>query len=93
MMMSHHKGVDDTHSKVGKKEIRKEATWFKIMFGSVVPSRSHHKEDSMVGCKIMRRCIAFGSPIVNLYAQSISITSEQEKSDNDVTSVLTASSS
>jgi hypothetical protein len=43
--------------------------------------------------KIMSRCIAFGSPIVNSYAQSNISTSEQEKSDNDVHSVLTACSS
>jgi hypothetical protein len=41
----------------------------------------------------MSRHIVFGSPIVNGYAQSNNITSEQEKSDNDVNSVLTVSNS
>jgi hypothetical protein len=48
MMRFHHKGVDDTHSEVGEKEIQKEATWFKIMLGSVIPTRNHRKEDLMV---------------------------------------------
>jgi hypothetical protein len=48
MMRSRHKGVDDIHLEVGEKEIRKVATWFKIMLGSVIPSRNHHKGDSMV---------------------------------------------
>jgi hypothetical protein len=47
-MRYRHKWVDDTHSEVGEKEIRKEATWFKILLGSVIPSRNHHKEESMV---------------------------------------------
>jgi hypothetical protein len=46
----------------------------------------------MVGCKIMSRCIAFGSLVVNRYAQSNSITSEQEKSNNDVNSPLIVNS-
>jgi hypothetical protein len=29
-------------------EIRKTAIWFKILLGSVIPTKSHHKEDSMV---------------------------------------------
>jgi hypothetical protein len=44
-MRFHHKGVDDTHSEVREKEIRKEATWFKIMLGSIIPSRNHDKGD------------------------------------------------
>jgi hypothetical protein len=47
-MRSHHKGVVDTHLEVGEREICKEITGFKIMFGSVIPLRNHHKEDSMV---------------------------------------------
>jgi hypothetical protein len=35
-----HKGVDDIHSEVGEKEICKEATWFKIMLGSVIPPKA-----------------------------------------------------
>jgi hypothetical protein len=47
----------------------------------------------MVGCKITSRCIAFGSPVVNHYAQSNSITSEHEESDNDADSVKIVSRS
>jgi hypothetical protein len=47
----------------------------------------------MLVAKITSRCMAFGSPVANSYAQSNNITSEQEKSDNDVNSVLTACSS
>jgi hypothetical protein len=73
----------------GKKSVIK-AIWFKFLLGNVITTKSHHREDSMVGCKIMSRCIVFGSPIANLYAQSSSITSEHEKSDNDINSDLTA---
>jgi hypothetical protein len=55
------------------------ATWFKIFLRIIITTKSHHKKDSMVGCKITSRCIAFRSPIANSYAQSSSITSEQEK--------------
>jgi hypothetical protein len=45
--------------------------------------RNHIKEPSQKrfdgGYEITSRCIAFGNPIVNSYAQSSSITSEQEK--------------
>jgi hypothetical protein len=70
-----------------------KAIWLNILLGNVITTKRHHKEDSMVGCKIMSRYIAFGSPVANCYAQSNSITSEQEKHDNDVNSSLTASSS
>jgi hypothetical protein len=45
-----------------------KAIWFKILLGSIITTRSHLKEDSIVGCKIMSRCIDFGSPVVNCYA-------------------------
>jgi hypothetical protein len=48
MSRSCHKGVDDTHSEVGEKEISKEAAWFKTVLRSVIPSRNHHQGDSMV---------------------------------------------
>jgi hypothetical protein len=58
---------------------------------------NHNKEPSQGGFdggyEIMSRCIAFGSPIVSRYAQSSSITSEQEKPDNNVNSFLTADNS
>jgi hypothetical protein len=76
----------------GKKSAIK-AICFKILLKNIITTRNHHKEDSMVGCKITSRCIAFGSPIENRYAQSVNITSEQETFDNDATSVLTTSSS
>jgi hypothetical protein len=45
--------------------------------------RNHIKEPSQRrfdgGYGITSRCIAFGSPVANSYAQSSSITSEQEK--------------
>jgi hypothetical protein len=43
--------------------------------------------------EIMSRCITFEIPVANSYAQSNDITSEQKKSDKDVNSVLTSSSS
>jgi hypothetical protein len=59
--------------------------------------RNHNKEPSQRGFdggyEIMSRCIAFGRPIANRYAQSNSITSEQKKSNNNINSVLTACSS
>jgi hypothetical protein len=48
MMRFRHKGVDNTHLEVEKKEIRKDATWFKILLGSIIPLRNHHVEDSRV---------------------------------------------
>jgi hypothetical protein len=51
---------------------------------------SHRRFDG--GYEIMSRCIAFGSPVVSSYAQSNNITTEQEKSDNDVNLVLAVSS-
>jgi hypothetical protein len=44
-----------------------KATWFKILLRNVITTKSHCKEDMMVGCKIMIRCIAFGSPVANCY--------------------------
>jgi hypothetical protein len=90
MMRFCHKGIDDTHSEVGEEEIRKEAIWFKILLGQVILSRNNHIEDSMV---VTSRCIAFGSPVASRYAHSNSITSEQEKSSNDINLVLISCSS
>jgi hypothetical protein len=74
-------GVDDSHTRLKVGEIhQKKAIWIKILLGIVITTISHHKEDSMVGCKIMSKCIVFGSPVENRYAQSNNITSEQEKS-------------
>jgi hypothetical protein len=69
------------------------ASWFNILLGGVITTKGHYKEDLMVVKRFMSRWIAFGSPIVSCYAQSNNITSEQEKSDNDINSVLTVSSS
>jgi hypothetical protein len=63
----------------GKRISALEAIWFKKLLRNVITTKSHRKEDSMIGCKIMSRCIAFRIPIANSYAQSCSITSEQEK--------------
>jgi hypothetical protein len=75
-----------------KKKSVINAIWFKILLGNVITIKIYHKEDSMVGCNIMSRCIAFRSPVVNHYAQSNNTTFKQEKSDNDVNLVLTTSS-
>jgi hypothetical protein len=86
--------VDNSHTGSMGGEIHQKAQFgSKTLLGSVITTKSHHKKDSMVGCKITNRCIAFGSHVASFYAQSDSITFEQEKSDNDVNSVLTASSS
>jgi hypothetical protein len=57
--------------------------------------RNHNEKPSQGGFdggyEIMSRCIAFGSPVASHYTQSNNITSEQEKSNNDVHSALTAS--
>jgi hypothetical protein len=71
------------HSNEKKSTIK--AIWFKILLRNVTTTKSYHKEDSMVGWKIMSKRIAFGSPIANHYAQSNSITSEQE---NSVTTLI-----
>jgi hypothetical protein len=55
-----------------------KAIWFKILLGNVITTKGHHKEDSMIGCKITSRCIVFRSPIVSSYAQSNNITYEQK---------------
>jgi hypothetical protein len=51
-----------------------KAIWFKILLENVITTKSLHKEDSIVGCKIITRCIASRSPGANHYAQSSSIT-------------------
>jgi hypothetical protein len=87
-------GVDDSHTGANGGEIRQKGNLVQILLGSVTTTRNYHKEDSMVVCNIMSRCIAFGRPIANCYFQSSSITSEHEIFfDNDVNSDLTASSS
>jgi hypothetical protein len=53
VMRSRHKGIDDTHSEVGEKEIRKGATWFKILLGSVILTKSHHKKDLMMVTRLL----------------------------------------
>jgi hypothetical protein len=59
--------------------------------------RNHIKEPSQKGFddgyEITSRSITFGSLVVNSYAQSSNITSEQGTPNNDVNSDLTASSS
>jgi hypothetical protein len=66
------------------------AILFKVLLRSVITTKSHNKEDSVVVCRITSRCIAFGSPVASCYAQFNNITSEQEKSDNNINSALTA---
>jgi hypothetical protein len=73
-------------------EIRQKDNLVQIVLRSVTTTRNHQKEDSMVGCKITRS-IAFGSLVANSYAQFNSITSEPEKSNNNVTSALTTCNS
>jgi hypothetical protein len=59
-----------------EEELCQKATLLKILLGSIIPSRNHHTEDSMVGYKITSRCIDSGSPIVSVYAQGKNNTSE-----------------
>jgi hypothetical protein len=63
----------------GKRISALKAIWFKNLLRNVITTTRHLKEDLMVGCKIMSRCIAFGIPVSNSYAQSSSIASEQKK--------------
>jgi hypothetical protein len=87
-------GVDD--SRTGFKGRRNPSKWqfgSKFSLKNVILTKSHRKEDLMVGCKIISRCIVFGSPVANSYAQSNNITSEQGTPNNDVNSALVASSS
>jgi hypothetical protein len=67
------------------------------MVQNLARKRNPIKEPSHSGWKggyeIMSRCITFGSPVASRYAQSNSITSEQENFCYHVNSVLTASSS
>jgi hypothetical protein len=62
----------------GKRISAIKVIWLKILLRNVITTKSHRKEDSMVGWKITSRRIAFGSPVVNHYAEFSSITSEQE---------------
>jgi hypothetical protein len=62
----------------GKQISAIKAIWLKILLRNVIITKSHRKEDSMVGYKITSRRMAFGKPVVNHYAESCSITSEQE---------------
>jgi hypothetical protein len=62
----------------GKRIPAIKVIWLKILLINVITTKSHRKEDSMVGCKITSRHIAFGNPVANHYAESSSITSEQE---------------
>jgi hypothetical protein len=86
-------GVDDSHT--GFKGRRNTP---KRQFGSHLAQRRNHNQKPSQrgfngGNKSMSRCIVLRSPVVNHYTQSNSITSEQGKSDNDVNSALTMSSS
>jgi hypothetical protein len=74
------------------REICQQGKLVQILLGSITTTKTHHKEDSMVSYKITSRCIDFGSSIVSRYAQSNSMASKQEKSDNDVNSALSVSS-
>jgi hypothetical protein len=51
----------------GKRISAIKVIWFKILLRNVITTKSYRKEDSMVGCKITSRCIAFGSPVANHY--------------------------
>jgi hypothetical protein len=51
----------------GKRISAIKVIWFKILLKNVITTKSYRKEDSMVGCKITSRCIAFGSPVANRY--------------------------
>jgi hypothetical protein len=62
----------------GKRISAIKAISFKILHRNVTTTKSHRKEDSMVGCKITSRRIDFRNPIANHYAESSSIASEQE---------------
>jgi hypothetical protein len=56
-------GVDNSHPEVeGRREkSSKKAIWLKILLGNIITTKSHHKEDSVVGCQIKSRCTSFGS--------------------------------
>jgi hypothetical protein len=59
-------------------EIHQKAIWFEILLRNIITTLNHHKEDLMVACEIMSRCIAFGSTVVSSYAQSNNSTSEKK---------------
>jgi hypothetical protein len=44
-MRFRHKGVDVTHSEVAEKEIHKEATWSKMLLGSVITAKAIMKRN------------------------------------------------
>jgi hypothetical protein len=86
-------GVDGSHTGFkGRRNPQKDN-----LVQNFARKRNPKKETSQrgfdSGYEIMSRCIAFGSPIVSRYTQSNNISSEQEKSDIDVNSALTACSS
>jgi hypothetical protein len=57
------------------------------------PNKEPSKKEFDGGYGITCKCIAFGILVASCYAQSNNISSKQAKSDNNVTSVLTMSSS
>jgi hypothetical protein len=85
MMRSRHKGVDDTH--MGFKGRRNPP---KRQIGSKSFSEMQSRQKVITrgfksGYEIMSKSIAFGSPVVNSYAQSSNITSEPEFQNSIVT--------
>jgi hypothetical protein len=86
-------GVDNSHMGSKGGDIRQNDNLVPNSCSKVQSRQGDIKKRLDDAYKIMSRCIVFGSPVASSYEQSSSITSEQEKTDNDANSVLTATSS
>jgi hypothetical protein len=51
-MVNHPKFLSEKLSTFNEKISTIMAIWFKKFLGNLITTKSHHKEDSMVGCKI-----------------------------------------
>jgi hypothetical protein len=87
--------VDEPHSEFGgKRNPSKRAILFKILIGSVLTKRNHHKKKvSMLGCKFTNRSIDSESTVVSSYTQIQQLHLQMGNSDIGINSDLIVRSS
>jgi hypothetical protein len=86
-------GVDDSHTGFKGRTNHQKGNLVQILARKCNPIKEPSQRIFYGGYETMTRCIAFGNPVASRYAQSNNITSEQQKSDNEVHSALTVSNS